>query len=438
MNKSTYFLIIAVILAACDEFLDAKPSKDIVTPNSLEFIEDILNFSTRMNIDLTLGYVASDDYITTDQALNNYQPWQKSVYLWEEEPFQLNDVVFDWNSPYNQIFTANVAESELEKLINVDDTKRRHLIGTTAFYRAYGFYNLSQLFLPHYSINGEFDNSISIPYRETPVITQPSEMVNAEEMFLRITRNLDIALENLNSSSTHKINPNLAAAHALAARVYFTAEDYEKSYQHARRVLEFSTYQLIDYNQLSPSAANPIEQFNSEVIFHSEFLAQAILYSQLVLVNPELLSLYKDGDLRKSIYFITRPNGNINFRASYTGRVNLFGGLALDEVYLTLAESAQRTGRTNEALEAINFYLSKRYTPETFVPFRPDSSLLEKIILERRKGLAFRANRWSDLRRLNRDPRFQKTLFRTYQGVQISLLPNSPIYTLPVPPLELN
>lgn len=427
-----------ILCSACDEFLDAKPNKDIVTPNNLEFIEDILNFSTRVNIDLTLGYVASDDYITTDQALNNYAPWQQAVYLWQEDPFQINDVVFDWNSPYQQIFIANVAESELEKLTGVDENKRKHLLGTTAFYRAYGHYNLSQLFLPHYSINGEFDNSISIPYRESPVITQPSEQVNAREMYQKISENLDIALANLGNTSPYKINPNLAAAHALAARVHFTAEDYEKAYEHAKTVLNFSAYQLLDFNQLSVSSANPIAQFNSEVIFHSEFLAQSVLYSQLVLVNPELFGLYENGDLRKSIYYITRPNGNTNFRASYSGRVNLFGGLTLDEVYLTLAESAQRIGRTTEALEALNFYLSKRLSRNSFTPIQSAEGLLEKIILERRKGLAFRANRWSDLRRLNRDPRFQKTLFRTYQGEQISLAPNSSIYTLPIPPMELN
>ncbi|MGI8583213.1 MAG: RagB/SusD family nutrient uptake outer membrane protein, partial [Chitinophagaceae bacterium] len=50
-----------------------------------------------------------------------------------------------------------------------------------------------------------------------------------------------------------------------------------------------------------------------------------------------------------------------------------------------------------------------------------------------RKELVFRGQRWFDLRRLNKDPRFAKTLTRKLNGKITELPANDPRYTEYIP-----
>jgi len=56
---------------------------------------------------------------------------------------------------------------------------------------------------------------------------------------------------------------------------------------------------------------------------------------------------------------------------------------------------------------------------------------------ERRKELLFRGLRWTDLRRLNLDPRFAVTLARNVSGQIYSLPPEDPRYAWPIPDDEI-
>ena len=83
----------------------------------------------------------------------------------------------------------------------------------------------------------------------------------------------------------------------------------------------------------------------------------------------------------------------------------------------------------------LNMLLEKRYVAGTFVPLSATDAedALIKVLAERRKELVFRGLRWPDLRRLNKDPRFAKTITRSLDGEIFELPPNSPRYVLPIP-----
>jgi hypothetical protein len=153
-------------------------------------------------------------------------------------------------------------------------------------------------------------------------------------------------------------------------------------------------------------------------------------------VDPGLYQLYDNNDLRKSIFFKWNgTTGSYHFYGSYDGTINLFNGLATDEVYLVRAEAYARTGDKDKALDYLNTLLMNRWKTSMFTPLTAatDDEALALILEERRKELAFRGLRWPDLRRLNKDARFAVTLSRTMNEKSYTLTPADSKYTFQIP-----
>jgi hypothetical protein len=155
--------------------------------------------------------------------------------------------------------------------------------------------------------------------------------------------------------------------------------------------------------------------------------------------NPssELYNLYTtDNDLRKQFFFNTVSGLGILPSADYSGTDGRrFNGIAVDELYLSRAEAYARTANRGSALSDLNTLLVKRWKAGTFVPYTADTdeSALTQILTERRKELVIRGVRWTDLKRLNPDPRFAKNISRSLLGVTYTLPANDSRYTLQVP-----
>jgi hypothetical protein len=194
----------------------------------------------------------------------------------------------------------------------------------------------------------------------------------------------------------------------------------------------------MDFNQLSVKSPAPISYFNKEVIFHAQLAAYTSYTPADLIVDSALYKSYGLNDLRTDIFFTTK-SGYITTKSSYAGSAYVpFGGIATDEMYLIRAECYARAGSTTEALNDLNALLINRYKTGTYIPLTaPNADVALRLILnERRKELCFRNLRWSDLRRLNKDPRFQVILTRTVNSRAYTLDPKSLRYVLPLDPFE--
>jgi tetratricopeptide (TPR) repeat protein len=261
------------------------------------------------------------------------------------------------------------------------------------------------------------------------------------ETYERIIEDLIEAEKWLDPSIGYLNRPSKAAANAALARVYLSMRQYDKAAEAASAALGYHDV-LMDYNTLNASAARPFTGAylgnNPEIIFNYAMQPYELIASALASVDTTVYKLYAENDLRKTCFFQLRPAGNYTFKGSYSGAAQLFGGLSTDELYVIRAESYARAGQTQLALADLNKLLEKRFKTGTFKPVSSsDDKILDLVLTERRKQLFGRGARWSDLRRLNKEPARLVTLTRHLKDGVLTLPPNHNRYVFPIPDDEI-
>lgn len=441
INKKILFTILwsinLLLYSSCKkEWLDQKPDKTITVPTTLDDFDALLNNTSSNGSALTIGEVAADGhYILESSWQASIIDAQRNAHTWSHD--RLYNNVLDWNLSYQSILIANIILEGLIKIVPENDKQQQQwnrVKGEALFLRARLFHDLAQMYaVPFDKTSAESD--LGIPLRLESDITIPSSRGTLKETYNKIIEDLSEAnnlLPLVSSFATHASKP---AALAMLARVYLSMEDYEKAFESANACLQ-SYNALLDFNTLSTSSnfIGGYNRNNREVIYHSTGVNYNIVTSRS-LVDTSLYSLYQDNDLRKTIYF-KKTGNNITFKGNYNNSTSLlFFGLATDEMFLIRAECYARLGKVPESMNDLNTLLKTRWITGTFIDFTAADAddALNQILLERKKELIYRGQRWPDLRRLNKDSRFAIDLTRTIGGNTYMIEPKSYKYTFPIP-----
>lgn len=436
-NIATKYLLILSIatflfLSSCKKYLDAKTNKQLVIPSSLDDAQALLDFYDAMNSFYpSLGNESDDDFYLLTSYFNSLNVTQRNHYIWAKEATD----EYDWLYLYQNVANANIAIETVDKQPAAisNSLKGKSIKGEAFFFRAWSFYQVAQYYAPPY------DKSVTstlpgIPLRLSSDITPKSTRASLEETWQQIVTDFksSIALSPVTNSPLSR--PSKAAGYAALARTYLDMDEYALSGKYADSSLQLN-HSLMDFNSLDTSAAYPFERFNKEVLFPCITGLTGMHLQANYRVDSFLYQSYDTNDLRRKLYFVSNGPGTVGFRGSYDGTRSLFNGLATDEVYLIKAECEARLGSKDSAMDDLNKLLSTRWIAGTFVPLIAATSddALNIILAERRKELILRGSRWFDLRRLNKDPRFAKTLTRIENGISYTLPPMDPRYTFLLP-----
>lgn len=435
INKPILFLAIIFCLGSCKKFLDVKPDKKQVVPVSLEDCRAILNNVGLLGASYPVASeISSDDYYLTYTRWNALTPQNREPYLWLADANILTD---EWSAPYRNILMVNQV---LETLANINPSNQEReewnrLRGTALLIRSIWFFALSQTFAKPYDI-GTAGQDLGIPLRLSASLEEKIERGNLQQTYSQIILDLKesadlLPAEQPNTPIKKSVsNPVKATAYAALARIYLIMADYGNAYINADASLKLYNI-LMDYKKLDPTPFYPIPRFNEEVLLDLFGSGRVPIINGLI--KQDFYELYRDGDLRRNLYFRNNVDESRSFRGTYVPG-SIFAGFATDEVYLIRAECAARAGNTEAALTDLNTLRKNRWD-NTFVPLTANSAedALKLVIEERRRELPFRNLRWTDLRRLNKDSRFALTLTRTLNGQEYRLPPNDSRYTLLIP-----
>lgn len=437
--KTTLYkiLLLVLVLSSCsDDYLDKKSNKSIVIPSTLDDLQALLDNTQVMNVAPALGVIGSDDMFTSDAGWLGLSTLERNCYTWATDIYQGEIYCVDWNISYQQVFYTNVVLEGLNKIeiTSSNEQEWKSIKGRALFYRAYAFYQLAQLFSSPYNES----EALGIPLKLTADVNVRVTRSTLQETYDQIISDLREAEDLLPETSPYKTRPTKPANEALLARLYLSMEEYEKAEEFASLALDKNNF-LLDYNDLNPASIRPVPKMNDEILFYAAMLNYRFTTASTAYVDTLLYESYEVDDLRKTIFFRSRGVNRYSFKGNYTGLSTLFGGIGNNEVYMIRAECRLRNGDITGALEDMNGLLEKRWIAGTFVPVsETDPELLLSIILtERQKELAFRGTRWTDLRRLNNDAHFKKTLSRKLEGTVYTLPANDKRYVYPIPPQEI-
>lgn len=446
MKKKTigiiYIITVFILSSGCSEsFLNEKADAGIGTPYQLSDYRAMMDNSLvvmNSRACYALGVFGGDE-LNLDPKIweASTDDWQKNAYIWADDVFEGKGSE-DWNRAYQRILYSNLVLEGLDALPTVEKetTEWTRVRATALFFRGLNFYQLAQLFVPTYTTEGR-ERKLGLPLRLSSDVNIPSERSTIQQTYEQVLDDLEGSVDLLPDKEVTTMRPSKGGGYGLLARIYLQLSEYEKARGYASKALSIQD-DLINYNDLDPKKefpfANDWGASNQEILFFNYMIGQTLLTRFRMNVSAELLAIYEENDLRRQIYFKSGTINNIYFRGSYVGNQLLFVGPTTGEMLLIRAEANARAGLVDPALQDINRLRQYRLDRSLFAPVEitDEDNLLRFVLDERKRELAFRGQRWEDLRRLNKDPRFAKKISRVFNNTVYTLEPNALKYVWPI------
>lgn len=436
IKRKNHFLGILILLSliACDKgFFEDINNDALVVPTTITDMQAMMDNTIVMNGGIAnsgaplpvLGESSTDDFYFTDTRVNAFRQVARELYLWSPEYVDDEQTLHNWIFPYKTIMYCNIVLDNLKKSGLESTPQVDNIEGSAKFFRAYVYFHLAQNYAAPFGKDAAA--SLGLPMRMISDISVPFSRLSLSETYQMILDDANSALNLLPETPKYKTRPSKTAVYALLAKIYLVMGDFEKAGKNATAALALQS-KMMDFNKIDPNLEYPIPVLNDEVIFHINMVNSNV--SRTATVSDQLYEMYTASDLRKGVFFSTKGA----FKGSYSSSATLFGGLTTSESILIAAECDARLGNYAAAREKIETLRINRIKQKDYRELMlNDHELIKAILAERRKELVLRGVTWSDLRRLNQEPEYSRSMFRNYNNTTYELTPNSSCYTFLIP-----
>ncbi|MCT4326168.1 RagB/SusD family nutrient uptake outer membrane protein [Elizabethkingia anophelis] len=429
-------IIIAVLFSAgvlfftgCSDFLNEKSDSTLATPETLEDNQALLDHYNMINGGNASSEIASGDIYVSDAdfASAAYEA-DKRLYTWQGD-FVAKDEGNDWGSCYAKI---NICNTVLDNLKTYKIQGSDQLRGQALALRASIYLEAAQLWCLAYNKQTAGSDQ-GLPLRLSPDMNIVSVRSTLQHTYDQILSDLHEAEKLLPIKEKAVSRFSKLTVLGYLARTYLYMGDYENALLYSQEAIRLYP-NLLDFNKLNAGDSYPIKENNEEVIFPLAINYSGFLGSSTGRISKELYDSYRDGDLRKQIYFRINASGDILFKGNYSGNSTRMMVLAVDEIYLTMAECYARAGDIKNAMDSLNQLLVKRWKTGAFTDLKAETKeeALTLIQTERRKELLYRGLRWADIKRYNREGA-GIVLTRNVSGTAYSLPSNDLRYAIAIP-----
>ena len=466
MKKIIYslFVLLTMTTVGCDNYIDITP-KGAVTVDSAQQYYELIATPMRAYYPSSFILLSDDQWVKESEILGFESISADGINFTFNE--KADRTILPDNNLYENIYSF-ILRSNLV-IDNVDKGQGSQELKTLAkaearTFRAFDHFLAVNTFAKAYNPEtAASDGGVCIMDRydleATPVKSTVAEVYNF------IINELEQAVPLLEEKPVNIYHPNRAFGYALLAKVYLFHRDWAKAQEAAEQSLKLNS-QLADYNLINDAGGtarykNFAKDGNPEVLSYHWMAGwgggeQVCLY-HYGMISPELKSLFEANDLRYSLFLrdtgtsITSWFDSGSGAAIWTPAITnldrftyMSVGLRTAEVYLIMAEALARQNNLTEAANYVSQLRDKRIKGGNGHVDAPatEVEMVKMIIDERRKELLFGFNRFFDLKRLNIEPAYQKTITRVFPVLNISeahpqqtytLKPDSRLYVIPFP-----
>lgn len=428
-------ILATLTMSACDNFLDITPTGKVIAETGDEY---------RALLTYEYKYFTKDRYMTTlrtDEMLMEKVKTSSTdldayldLWRWKDDNPSPTTSYFSWRSYYHSVYIANYIIQNQKKIKEATAQEISQLVGEAYMMRAYCHFLLVNLYAEPYT------HCTPSQTRGVPMLLEPD--VNAipgsssvETVYNQILSDLDNAEQYLNVEEWElgkNYRFNTTSAQALRARTYLYMGRWSDAFEASKDVL--SVYNELE--DMNNSTTLPNSYKSKESIVALERFSSN-LYTAVDMPASEFISLYRSGDQRRTKYFKRVTSSTYSL---LKGRSDEFScSFRTAEFYLTAAEAAARLGHTTDAINYLTPLMTKRLnssayqTTTALIGTMTEEELIQEILDERARELAFEGHRWYDLRRTS-----QPALTRVYDGTTYTLLPEQYTMRFPSEAVEAN
>lgn len=422
-------VLAAFTLTACDDFLDITPTGKVIARTGDEY---------RALLTYEYKYFAKDRYMTTlrtDEMLMDMvktSSTDKDAYLdlwrWKDEAPSPTTSYFSWRTYYHTIYIANYVIGHQHEITNATKEEINQLVGESYMLRAYCHFLLVNLYAEPYTH--------CVPAGTRGVPMQLEADVNAipasssvEVVYQQVLSDLDEAEKYLNvevweEGKNYRFNK--VSAQALRARTYLYMGLWKEALKAATAVLEIHN-QLEDLTTNSYTLPNSYKSVEN-IVALERFSSN--LYTAINIPSPDFISMYRTGDQRRTKFYKRVTSSTYSLQKG--GSDENACSFRTSEMYLIAAEASARLDSLDKAVGYLVPLMEKRLNQSAYqttlelVNGMTQEELIQEILDERARELAFEGHRWYDLRRTT-----QPALMRTYDGETYTLTPEK--YTMRFP-----
>lgn len=428
-------IIILLVAASCDSFLDITPTGMVIPKTGEEFRNLITDAYNSIPSDRGLTCLRSDELQMPTgndktEAINTYL----DIWNWNDDEADEATASFNWRLYYHVLYIANYIIEHQAEITDISNAELKQLLGEAYMLRAYMHFTLVNLFAEPYT-HCTPATTRGIPLKLSSNVNETLSVNTLQEVYDQVLADIDAAsillkIEQWDEGKTYRFNK--LSANCLRARTLLYMGRYSEA---------------LDESEVIVDAHPAIENMSGSVLPNNYLSAEAIASTELILtsgyakdfwVNSDFVKLYRAGDYRKTKYFKAETGSAYSLlKAGKSDNISPEAHRCTfrsSEFYLTAAECAMRTGDRQKALDYYLPLMRMRYPSNICniyiaeIQALDDDALLNELLTERARELAFEGHRWFDLRRTT-----QPELTKTFRGITYTLLQGDPRYTLRIP-----
>lgn len=438
--------------AACEDYTDVTPKGSLVIETADQFLE-MVSLPNRGYPINNFQYLSDDQWMKESDVIGKTPNVNIINFTFDETTDRVS--LLNTSSFYNQAYTYINRWNTIITL--VDDSKgdaaTKQLAKAEAkIFRAYDHFLLVNTYAKAYDPQtAAIDGGICI-MDKFDLEAQPSKSTVAE-VYAFIQKDIDEALPYLQQKPMDVYHPSLAFAYAFKAKVHLFKREIASAKEAAEKSLSYNNqiFDMVAYNTQGGPNVVPVPAANNVEVLSYQYMTgyNEMNFAYQYIISPELRTLFGTNDARFNLFFNTTSTTNLDqgsntayWATVYTKFFYPTVGMKTTEVYLMLAECYAREDKFTDAVDVLNKLRAKRILSGTVNLTVPTTrkETMDLVINERRKELLLGFNRFFDLKRLNNETEYAKTVTRVFPLVNktvpqktYTLQPNSRLYIIPFP-----